>query len=363
MEPSIGGTSTTGQAGNTHREARQSTDAHPATSLLDRIDAAVRKKPAQLGVHTLQAQATPADGPLLRKDASVAEPQLNDAGEGPAAPAGAGSATTPDAPVTVRLKLLPITSASTAGNAIAELQDQSSPLPGSRDEIPRPRLLSNDAASVREAGSRMAVPDVEDDSNMQMEASSDDVDNSSILLIHNGNGSGDAPEHVVPGLSGPLLRGHRLDDCYSSARTAHPTSEVEAEAATTLRGLPPLPAFIRDSGLASHVQVAARIRPQTALELLEGGVYCLDVASAASDGGDEAHLAASQAAVTVRATAAMQRDATYRLHAVLGPEVSQSEVYDCVAHPIICSVLYGYNGGCHGPPPPRVGGLQRAAHR
>lgn len=128
--------------------------------------------------------------------------------------------------------------------------------------------------------------------------------------------------HAVVGLDGPHMRGVTLDDVPSgsgSNLTERPFS-----------GLPAVPESVLEFG-GGRVVVAARIRPQTALEIAEGGCYCLEV-------GDD------DATVFVGGLAGMSRDASYTLNRVLDDSTTQAETYTSVAHPIVEGALYGFNG-------------------
>ncbi|RYG47982.1 hypothetical protein EON67_08035 [archaeon] len=120
----------------------------------------------------------------------------------------------------------------------------------------------------------------------------------------------------VPGLDGRHIRGDLLNDIL--VHSVPPEEE----------GLPPVPPCVSESN-ASHIYVAARVRPQTLLEVSQGGQFGLSL---------------STDTPTVAVAGALGRETTYTLHDVLGPNTSQADTYHRVAHPIVEGVLYGMNG-------------------
>ena len=80
------------------------------------------------------------------------------------------------------------------------------------------------------------------------------------------------------------------------------------------------------AGGEGTVRVVARVRPQNSIESRRGGKICVSVQSATELGlrSDEG-------------------DFKFTFDAVLGPESSQQECFDCTAAPITSDILQGYN--------------------
>ena len=113
-------------------------------------------------------------------------------------------------------------------------------------------------------------------------------------------------------------------------RSPHKRQHIQAPAEFELDedGLPKIPAeFLQDQ--SASVCVACRIRPQTELEVLEGGVNCLRVSD-------------NQERVSVDPSPGQER-LTVGFDKVHGPDSSQLDVYNSVAH-IVDGVFYGLNG-------------------
>jgi len=111
-------------------------------------------------------------------------------------------------------------------------------------------------------------------------------------------GAGPPPRgHPIIGMDGPLMRGRCIDEIIAptaassaggAAAVAVSPGSVAATPAAEVRGLPSVPDAVAAFG-GGRIFVAARVRPQTALELSEGGVYAVqlgDGAAAVGDGGD-----------------------------------------------------------------------------
>jgi hypothetical protein len=122
--------------------------------------------------------------------------------------------------------------------------------------------------------------------------------------------------YTVEGMDGPEIRGRVLDEVIRL---------IDPE----LKGLPAVPDSVQR--FVQQCMVVARIRPQTALEISEGGAYCMDISPDTTQ-------------VTVLGHAGLNRDTSYSLHKVMGPSTTQDALFDVVGLPVIEGVLYGYNG-------------------
>jgi hypothetical protein len=120
---------------------------------------------------------------------------------------------------------------------------------------------------------------------------------------------------AVVGMDGTIIRGRCVDEITYFGETPV--------------GLPPVPESVRNFG--AGVQVVCRIRPQTALELAEGGEQVLQ-------------LEEDAATVSIGGSGGLTRECSYTLHKILDPSATQDDAYHQVAHGVIEGALYGYNG-------------------
>lgn len=152
-------------------------------------------------------------------------------------------------------------------------------------------------------------------------------------------------------MDGPLLRGRCIDEIVAQqpgadAAAASPGKAAAAAGAPAtaaeVRGLPPVPESVAAFG-GGRIFVAARVRPQTALELSEGGMYAVELGTGSPTEAEDAS-GQDDGRIRVMGEPGMHRDTDFQLHRVLGPDASQRETYETTAHPVIEGVLYGYNG-------------------